>query len=45
MPSTNNNTNWKKKSGTLYEQELRLFKYDDPDNSIDKILPNGLFLS
>ena len=36
MPSTNNNTNWKKKSGTLYEQELRLFKYDDPDNSIDK---------
>ena len=36
MPSTNNNTNWKKKSGTLYEQELRLDKYDDPDNSIDK---------
>ena len=36
MPSTNNNTNWKKKSGSVYQQELPLDKYDDPDNSIDK---------
>ena len=36
MPSTNNNTNWKKRSGSVYQQELSLDKYDDPDNSIDK---------
>ena len=36
MPSTNNNTNWKNRSGSVYQQELRLDKYDDPDNSIDK---------
>ena len=36
MPSTNNNTNWKKKSDNVYEHTLRLEKYDDPDNSIDK---------
>ena len=36
MPSTNNNTNWKKKSDNVYEQTLRLEKYDDPDNSIDR---------
>ncbi len=36
MPSTNNNTNWNKKSDNVYESTLPLNKYDDPDNSIDK---------
>jgi len=38
MPSKNNNSNWKKKSGseTIYESTLSLNKYDDPDNPIDK---------
>ena len=40
MPSTNNNTNWKKKSDNVYEHTLRLEKYDDPDNSIDKTKGN-----
>ena len=40
MPSTNNNTNWKKKSDDVYEHTLRLDKYDDPDNSIDKTKGN-----
>ena len=40
MPSTNNNTNWKKKSDNVYEHTLRLDKYDDPDNSIDKTKGN-----
>ena len=38
MPSNNNNSNWKKKSGsdTIYETTLSLNKYDDPNNPIDK---------
>tara|TARA_B100001758_G_scaffold41453_1_gene32615 strand:+ start:6561 stop:7982 length:1422 start_codon:yes stop_codon:yes gene_type:complete len=38
MPSNNNNTNWKKKSGsdTIYETDLPFNKYDDPNNPIDK---------
>ena len=40
MPSTNNNSGWNKKSDNVYEQTLRLDKYDDPDNSIDKTKGN-----
>ena len=38
MPSNNNNSGWKKKSGseTIYETTLSFNKYDDPNNPIDK---------
>ena len=38
MPSTNNNSGWKKKDGneSVYETTLPLSKFDDPNNPIDK---------
>jgi hypothetical protein len=38
MPSTNNNTGWKKKDGneSVYETTMPLSKFDDPNNPIDK---------
>ena len=38
MPSTNNNTGWKKKDGNelVYETTMPLSKFDDPNNPIDK---------